>query len=236
MGERLNLPELPTRLKAALEHLRVAAYYANDTDSDRWDFSVPITTLSEAGATVTDLRWLVCKGFVAHSKEVTVEGDDGRAFRSTGNLTFVERSCFVLTDAGVSVAQSLCKCTIRGQTRNGAKHSGHSDQDLPHPIPHWDSVSRRLQLNATLIKRFKWPATNQEAVLCAFQEEGWPDRIDDPLRPLPEQDSKRRLADTIKCLNRKQVNELIHFRGDGTGEGVVWEIVESDQDASHFGS
>ena len=47
---------------------------------------------------------------------------------------------------------------------------------------------------------------------------------DDPLPPHAEQDSNsRRLSDTIKCLNRKQMNELIHFRGDGTGEGVIWE-------------
>jgi hypothetical protein len=63
-------------------------------------------------------------------------------------------------------------------------------------------------------------------VLCAFEEEGWPARIDDPLPPQQDQDSKRRLSDTIKCLNRKQSHHLIHFRGDGTGEGVVWERVE----------
>ena len=51
-------------------------------------------------------------------------------------------------------------------------------------------------------------------------------RIDDPLPPQAEQDSKRRLSDTIKCLNNKQINELIRFHGDGTGEGITWEQVE----------
>ena len=60
-------------------------------------------------------------------------------------------------------------------------------------------------------------------ILSCFQESGWPVRIDDPLPPQAEQDSKRRLSDTIKCLNRKQVAPLMHFRGDGTGEGVIWE-------------
>ena len=87
-------------------------------------------------------------------------------------------------------------------------------------------------MNGELVKRFKWPAANQEAVLSAFQEEGWPVRIDDPLPPQPEQDSKRRLGDTIKCLNRKQKSQLIHFRGDGTGQGVVWELVEPDAEAN----
>jgi hypothetical protein len=34
------------------------------------------------------------------------------------------------------------------------------------------------------------------------------------------------LHDTIKCPNRGQVNHLLRFRGDGTGEGVLWETIE----------
>jgi hypothetical protein len=74
------------------------------------------------------------------------------------------------------------------------------------------------------VKRFKWQAANQERILTVFEEEGWPARIDDPLAPSPAIDTKRRLSDTIKCLNRKQANALIRFRGDGTGQGVIWEL------------
>ena len=88
--------------------------------------------------------------------------------------------------------------------------------------------SCELRIGAVTVKRFKWMAPNQETVLAAFEEEGWPHRIDDPLPPHPDQDSKRRLSDTIKCLNHKQKNELIRFHGDGTGEGVTWELVEQD--------
>ena len=63
-------------------------------------------------------------------------------------------------------------------------------------------------------------------MLSAFQEEAWPMRIDDPLGPSPSVDTKRRLADTIKCLNRRQENQIVHFRGDGSGEGVVWESLD----------
>jgi hypothetical protein len=69
------------------------------------------------------------------------------------------------------------------------------------------------------------PSPNQEAILDAFQEEGWPMWIDDPLSPLPDQPPKRRLHDTIKGLNRNREMELIRFRGDGTGQRVAWEIV-----------
>jgi hypothetical protein len=64
-----------------------------------------------------------------------------------------------------------------------------------------------------------------EAILAAFQEEKWTARIDDPLPPVPEQDSKRRLSDTITCLNRNQKHQLIRFHGDGTGEGIIWEFI-----------
>jgi len=54
---------------------------------------------------------------------------------------------------------------------------------------------------------------------------GWPHRIDDPLSPLGDIEPKCRLHDTIKRLNRHHKDRIIHFRGDGTGEGVCWEYV-----------
>jgi hypothetical protein len=59
----------------------------------------------------------------------------------------------------------------------------------------------------------------------AFEEEGWPPRIDDPLPPSPEIDAKSRLRYTIKSLNKRQKKQLIHFMGDGSGEGIMWECI-----------
>jgi len=75
-----------------------------------------------------------------------------------------------------------------------------------------------------VIKRYRVPSYTQEAVLNAFEEEGWPARIDDPLLPHPDQDAKRHLNDTIRRLNRNRRAPLIHFSGDGTGQGVLWEL------------
>ena len=96
----------------------------------------------------------------------------------------------------------------------------------PHqPIkPVWDRERRELRLGEIVVKRFKWPAENQELVLNAFEDLGWPPRISNPLVAHPTICPKRRLHDTLKCLNRKQVNELVKFRGDGTGLGVLLEI------------
>ncbi len=74
------------------------------------------------------------------------------------------------------------------------------------------------------LKRFRQPATNQEIVLSAFQDDGWPPRIDDPLPGKAGQDSKGRLHDTIKRLNSAQHPWLIRYYGDGTGYGVCWEL------------
>ena len=97
--------------------------------------------------------------------------------------------------------------------------------DTTAPQPVWDRSRRELRLGNKLIKRFKWPAENQERVLDAFEDNGWPTHISDPLEPHDSICPKRRLHDTIKCLNRKQINGLIKFRGDGTGLGVLLQIV-----------
>ena len=101
-------------------------------------------------------------------------------------------------------------------------------------IPNWDRVTRTFLVGEHVIKRFRVPSANQEAVLDAFQEDGWPPSIDDPLPPAAEYEPKRRLRDTIKCLNLNQVTPLIRFRGDGTGQQVVWELVPDT--LSHTGS
>ena len=222
--------KIAAKFRPALALLLEAFDYAEQTSGDCWEFAVEIQQLRELGLSQNDLRWLVRMQFSEHAREVTVPGDDGREFRATGDLTFTERTCFVLTPAGVVAASQACD--VR------------SDHQPPRPfmlrvpdrpvvaaepsLPKWDAEKRVLCFDGRIVKRFKWHAMNQEMVLAAFEEDGWPVRIDDPLPPQPEQDSKRRLSDTIKCLNRKQQNPLIHFRGDGTGEGVIWELVEQD--------
>lgn len=93
--------------------------------------------------------------------------------------------------------------------------------------PTWDRDRQQLRVGKVIVKEFKVPASNQEAILAAFQEENWPPRIDDPLSPVPDQDPKRRLHDTINSLNRNQKQSLVRFLGDGSGQGVRWEFTRS---------
>jgi hypothetical protein len=222
---------IAAKFRPALALLLEASEYAEQTSGDCWEFAVEIQHLRELGLSHNDLRWLVRVQFVEHASEVTIPGDNSREFRATGDLTFTERTCFVLTSNGVVAARGSCQVSSDGgKPRPSAVHaSDGSDTAASPPVPTWDAEKRVLCIDGQIVKRFKWHAMNQETVLAAFEEEGWPVRIDDPLPPQPEQDSKRRLSDTIKCLNRKQQNPLIHFRGDGTGEGVIWELVEQDR-------
>jgi hypothetical protein len=91
--------------------------------------------------------------------------------------------------------------------------------------PHWDRDRRELWFDGMLIKRFRQPSPSQENILTAFQEEGWPPSIDDPLPQDPEQEPKRRLNHTIRNLNRLHKSNRIRFVGDGSGERVMWKRV-----------
>ena len=211
------------RLSDALAELLKAFEYAGDTRRGVWDFAVEASLLRRIGLTPSDFRWLTCKGYVEHARDVTESDSKSRNFVPDAELAFTKRSCFVLTAEGAAFARHL----LYGDAEhNGepALHLLHDERVSTPPTPTWDANLHELTVGLVLVKRFKWPALNQETLLAAFQEEGWPLRIDDPLAPQPEQDSKRRLHDTIKSLNRNQRHRLLRFKGDGTGEGVRWEF------------
>lgn len=210
--------------------LLLEAYlYAMELECDLWDFAVEIEYLHKAGCTGNEFRWLLSKGFVAHAAENTLPGESKRTFRrgkGSGGWTFSRRTCFVLTDAGLAFAREAMGDALhaplaqlqrvkRVQQASAAKARR----------PRWDSERQQLRWGKAIVKQFKVPASNQERILAAFEEEGWPVRIDDPLPPNGEQNPKRRLHDTINSLNRNQKQNLIRFTGDGSGQGIRWELV-----------
>jgi hypothetical protein len=75
-----------------------------------------------------------------------------------------------------------------------------------------------------VIKRFRQPAAAQECILAAFEEQGWPPRIDDPLPRRSDRNAKQHLRDTVRNLNRHQRGRRIVFEADGTGQGVLWSL------------
>lgn len=200
--------------------------YAQELQQSVWDFAVEIEYLREIGLTNNELRWLVCSGFAKHAREIIPDAEEHRAFEpAVGHLTFHSRACFVLTEAGVVFVRNLIQ-----PGRQLPADDIELDIEVPpmdSPIPQWDSDRQELRLGYLVVKRFKVPAPNQVMILAAFQEEGWPSRVDDPLAPRSEIDPKRRLHDTVNSLNRSQRSRVVHFHGDGSGKGICWELVGS---------
>ncbi len=205
--------------------------YAVDVGHSVWDFAVEIETLRQAGWTNNEFRWLICKGFARHAAETTTAQEEARSFRQprhASGLTFGAKTCFALTDAGFQFAAGVLESpsTPERQAALAAVPSG-AEPSANGLQPKWDPERQELRVGDKVVKQFKVPAANQERILAAFEEDGWPVRIDDPLPPTLEQDPKRRLHDTINSLNRNQKCHLLRFIGDGSGQGIRWELAEA---------
>jgi hypothetical protein len=234
-------PEISQRLwsraSGGLVQLLEAHDFARDAGCNTWDFALGIDELQVAGLLSSDFRWLICKGLIEHASE-TAPGDGAcRRFRKGHRLRFRKDSCFVLTIDGVAFVTWMLHHGQRDgsrrpswanlRERGGGRSRMPSEPPLLPAVPVWDRDRQELRLGDVVVKQFKVPAANQERILAAFEEEGWPIRIDDPLPPVFDQDPKARLHDTIVSLNRNQKHPLLRFYGDGTGQGVRWGRVAS---------
>jgi hypothetical protein len=208
-------------LKAALPTLVKSYDYARTLDRDVWEFAVEIERLESQGADASDVRWLICNGYAQHGLEVTNGNSAERCFQQLSSLALPPGVGIVLTPHGMTVLGALA-------STNGTSAQATS-QPINHPfapgaLPRWDADCRELRVGDVVVKCFKVPAANQEAILAAFEEEHWPRHVDDPLPPVRNLDSKRRLHDAIIRLNSNQLCRLVHFHGDGTGRGIRWEL------------
>ena len=210
-----------------------AASFAAEAKRDIWDFSVERSDLVGKGVSSSDLRWLLTHGYVAHAQEISQVGETCRKFRPLRSLAIPEQACFVLTNKGVQLAsQGKQRLNLHlPQPSNGAaslnNETGRSKGAVSHPsIPHWDATTGVLSFKSQPVKRFRRPAPSQQAILNAYQENGWPPRIDNPISQECERVSSRRLLDAIRALNRHHEQQLIRFSGDGNGDGVLWEAID----------
>lgn len=222
-------------IRQALQVLFRAAQLAEDCHSARQEFPLDWRELQQAGISTAVLKWLTAKRLIVHSI-LPAAALDAQELREAARTTLPsERSWFCLSDAGRRIAAELGSELPRqvgdASWTSGSEWTWPGGEQAAHHVaagepshPAWDGERHELRCGGVLIKRFKWRASNQERILAAFEEEGWPPRIDDPLPPRAEIDSKRRLGDTIKCLNRNHLVPVLRFIGDGSGQGVIWEL------------
>ncbi len=236
--QRVAVPgylSLSPPLQEALRLLRRAETTAQDAECPVWDFAIEIDALIALGLTTCDLRLLVQRGYVAHAVEISRPNDTSRRFRPWDNLCFQERTCFVLTASGAQFAASqegpgsvlvpVVPLLSRSPLDACMEILTRGQLAKKPAVPSWDGDRKVLWVDGQLVKQFKVPSPNQEAILAAFEEEGWPPGIDDPLPPKPDLEEKRRLRATIQSLNAHHKKHLLHFRGDGSGQRVLWEAV-----------
>lgn len=207
--------EVRQRLQSGLRILLSAWSYAHDVERSPWQFAVEIERLRAAGMDESDFRWLSCKGYVCHACEETERGEPERTFGPPQGLSFFPETSFVLTSSGVSFVTPVALEARSAGVRTAPV--------VTRPV--WDQELRELHVEGVVVKRFRVPAVNQELILAAFEEEGWPPCVDDPLPPAPGIISKRRLHTTIQSLNRNQRVVRIRFSGNGQADGICWELL-----------
>jgi hypothetical protein len=211
--------KLTSAMRVGLGLLLQAHDTALRLSCDKWDFAYEIQALKEAGLNHNDLRSLICQGLVEHAQERNGAGAELRIYCPVLGLRLHVASCFVLSERGVIVTRQMPPPI--GFPKSDGNHQLANVFEVS-TTPTWDRACRELRFGKTVVKPFRQPAKNQETILAAFQEDGWPSRIDDPLTG-DDRDAQDRLRGAVKKLNRQAVF-LIHFLSDGMGQGVLWQL------------
>ncbi len=101
--------------------------------------------------------------------------------------------------------------------------------------PHWNKEARQLTFRGVLVREVKRPgqAANIVAILDAFEEAGWPPRIDDPRARDSSDETRRR---DIENLNKLLLEQVMRFACDGTGTGFQWKSIEKPAAAKRSGT
>lgn len=215
LGESAFSQKKARQFSSFLRALKDAQEYAQDLNCSIWDFATRPADVGASNVHINDLRWMIRKGWIQHGGGSGI-GRQSHPHARPDDSSIRPDSCFILGQNGIDALTHVL-----------AGHE-HVAADPPSGVPatvkpRWDAERHELTFVGQIVKQFRWPAANQETILMAFEEESWPSRIDDPLPQVSDVDPKRRLSDSIKCLNRNQRVDLVRFRGDGTGQGIFWD-------------
>jgi hypothetical protein len=87
--------------------------------------------------------------------------------------------------------------------------------------PHWDRRAGELRFRSVVVRRVPKVGRSHNIVpiLDAFEEDGWPPEIDDPLTSGGRDDRRRRAVET---LNNRMLKPWMWFECNGDGTGFRW--------------
>jgi hypothetical protein len=85
-------------------------------------------------------------------------------------------------------------------------------------LPRWNADLRELRYGSVLCRKYTRKAPEQERLLAAFEDAGWPPRI------ASDSQSSNELRQLVYTLNEglRKNDSPIEFSGDGSGHGVLW--------------
>lgn len=111
---------------------------------------------------------------------------------------------------------------LNAQTRDSlleALGGEHSERDPEKP--HWDRRAGELRFRGVVVREVPKVSRSHNIVpiLDAFEEDGWPPEIDDPLTSGGSDDRRRR---AIETLNNRMLKQWMWFECNGDGTGFRW--------------
>src|SRR5580704_18039105 len=153
-------PRFTPPVNSALALLMDAATCAQDVGAELWQFSVEISAFLRSGLTTNECRWLVAKGFAKHACEMTTPDADRRVFQPCTNLALPKRTCFVITDRGMTCATELLRSQPKRHTPGPKPSTSHLRQASGNGEPQaamrtGDSDRQQLRVGRVIVKELK---------------------------------------------------------------------------------
>lgn len=153
-------------IHAAIRLLQEAHEYSQDVGLPVWQFAVEIQRLRDAGVTNSDLRCLLCKGYVEHAVEITSSSHTERSFLPCRVLALSSDTCFIPTDDGMRMARQLASSHPAVES-NGCHLRKRDNGVATSTKVMWSPQRRELTVGGVVVKQFRVPAPNQQLVLEA---------------------------------------------------------------------
>lgn len=138
-------------------------------------------------------------------------------------MALVAAAGYPATDAGLH-AWTIARLSIKPHVAShSALHDNRQDGKTNLQKPHWAADTSVLTYAGMTVRKYSEQAKNCRLVLSAFEECGWPGRLDDPDRRGANSD---RVHNTVLSLNQ-QLSGIEFSAGDG-GTSYIWKTLNME--------